>query len=172
MKRLWAPWRMEYISRGDLENDECFLCEKQKNPENDDEDFVLYRGEHCYALMNTYPYNNGHLMIATYRHIGDFTKLTKAELVEMMEITRIAVSAITESMGAQGFNIGFNLGCVAGAGVVDHIHLHIVPRWGGDTNFMPVIADTKVVSEALKETYERLFPYFEKNNIPRGFDEV
>lgn len=160
MERLWAPWRIEYISRGDLDSDECFLCEKQKNIEQDDENYVLHRGEFCYVLLNTYPYNNGHLMVAPYRHIGDFTELTDDEFLEMMKLTKISVSAIEKSMGAQGFNIGFNLGRVAGAGRADHIHLHIVPRWNGDTNFMPVIGDTKVLSEALRNTYERLRQYF------------
>ncbi|MCD6594921.1 HIT domain-containing protein [bacterium] len=161
MEKLWAPWRIEYIARGDLDNDECFLCEKQKDTEHDDDNYVLYRGKFCYVLLNIYPYNNGHLMIAPYRHIGEFEKLIGDEFLEMMKLTKIATSAIEESMGAQGFNIGFNLGRVAGAGRADHIHLHIVPRWNGDTNFMPIIGETKVLSEALRGTYERLRPYFQ-----------
>jgi len=160
MQRLWAPWRIEYITRGDLDSGKCFLCEKRDTPEKDEENFVLYRGKTCFALLNTYPYNNGHFMVAPYRHIGDFTALKDEELLEMMKIAQIGVESLQKSMGAQGFNIGFNLGRVAGAGLVDHIHLHIVPRWGGDTNFMPVLGDTKVLSEALERTYERLLPYF------------
>ncbi len=160
MERLWAPWRIKYINSGTMDGDECFLCEKQKLPDKDDENFILYRGEQCYALLNTFPYNNGHLMIAPYRHIGEFSELSDAELLELMKISQIAVDTLTKAMGAQGFNIGFNLGRVAGAGRADHIHLHIVPRWNGDTNFMPIVGATKVLSEALEETYEKLLPYF------------
>ncbi len=162
MKRLWAPWRIVYIESGDLDSDKCFLCEAKDRAEKDDDNLVLYRGEHCFVIMNKYPYNNGHLMIAPYRHIGELEKLSDEELLEMMQLTKLSVSAIKKSMGAQGFNIGFNVGRVAGAGRADHIHLHIVPRWGGDTNFMPVLADVKVISEELKRTYERLLPYFRK----------
>jgi len=159
MERLWAPWRIKYIT-SELESCECFLCEKQKEPENDDTNLVLHRGVNCYVLLNTYPYNNGHLMIAPYRHVGEFQKLTDDEMLEIMQFTRLSVDAIEKALGAQGFNIGFNLGVCAGAGCADHIHLHIVPRWGGDTNFMPVLADNKIISEALESTYEKLLPYF------------
>ena len=162
MERLWAPWRIKYITAGTIDGDECFLCEKQKSADKDDENFILYRGEYCYALLNTFPYNNGHLMIAPYRHIGEFCELSDAELLESMIISQLAVDAITRAMGAQGFNIGYNIGRVAGAGRADHIHLHIVPRWNGDTNFMPIIGDTKVLSEALEGTYEKLLPYFRR----------
>ncbi len=159
MERLWAPWRMEYIASGGS-GEGCFLCEKTQSPEKDDENYVLFRGKSCFVLLNTYPYNNGHLMVAPYRHVGDFAALGDDELLELMKISQLSVSALERAMGAQGFNIGFNLGRVAGAGLVDHIHLHIVPRWGGDTNFMPIIADVKVIPEALEKTYEKLLPYF------------
>ncbi|RKZ27993.1 HIT family hydrolase [bacterium] len=164
MEKLWAPWRMKYITSGTMDGDECFLCEKQKNPDEDRENYVLYRGKRCYALLNTFPYNNGHLLIAPYRHIGDFLELTDEELLEMMKISQMTIDAIEKSMGAQGFNIGFNLGRVAGAGRADHIHLHIVPRWNGDTNFMPILAETKVLSEALEETYEKIYMALQEGN--------
>lgn len=162
MEKLWAPWRIVYITRGDLDSDKCFLCEKSNSQKEDNKNFVLFRGKHCYALLNTFPYNNGHLMIAPYRHIGRLEELSDDELSEMMKISQIAVVALERSLDAQGFNIGFNIGRVAGAGMADHIHMHIVPRWNGDTNFMPVLSDTKVLSEALRETYGRLLPFFKE----------
>lgn len=160
MYHLWAPWRMEYIESADVHDDRCFLCEKRDTPNKDDENYVLYRGEVCFALLNTFPYNNGHLMIAPYRHIGEIELLSSDESLETMQIVQLAVRSIKVAMGAQGFNIGYNLGRVAGAGLVEHIHLHIVPRWSGDTNFMPILSDTKVLSEALVQTYEKLLQYF------------
>lgn len=160
MYHLWAPWRMEYIKSGGIESGKCFLCEKRDTPEKDDENYVLYRGKVCFALLNTFPYNNGHILVASHRHIGEIEMLSDDESLEMMRIVQIAVRSIKSAMGAHGFNVGFNLGRVAGAGLVDHIHLHIVPRWGGDTNFMPILGDTKVLCEALAQTYERLLPYF------------
>jgi len=154
--RLWAPWRMKYIESAaqDAESG-CFLC---ANPTHEDgpENLVLLRGEHCFIIMNLYPYNNGHLMIAPYRHVGDFQELTPAEIAEAGMLTKRCLKALDETMHPHGYNIGLNLGRVAGAGVEDHIHLHIVPRWSGDTNFMPVLADTKVVSESLVESWKRL----------------
>ena len=116
LDKLWAPWRIVYIERGDLNGEQCFLCEKHKTPDMDSENFVLYRGKHSYVLLNAFPYNNGHLMIAPYRHTGEFENLSDDELLEMMIVSRLAVSAISQEMGAQGFNIGINIGCVAGAG--------------------------------------------------------
>ncbi len=146
MERLWAPWRIEYISRGDLDGDECFLC--QKAAMNADEaNYIIYRGEYVYMLLNTFPYNNGHLLVAPYRHIGGIVELTDGELLELMHLVQLAVKAIETSMSAQGFNIGFNIGRAAGAGRADHIHLHIVPRWNGDTNFMPLLAEVRVMPE-------------------------
>jgi ATP adenylyltransferase len=154
--RLWAPWRMKYIQAAAAgEEDECFLC---VNPtvEDSPENLILYRADHCFVIMNLYPYNNGHLMIAPYRHESEFLKLTPEELRECGELTRLCMEALNETMHPHGFNIGWNLGRVAGAGVEEHLHQHIVPRWSGDTNFMPIVGQEKVISESLHESWRRL----------------
>jgi len=154
--RLWAPWRMKYIESAAQDAEAgCFLC---MNPTQEDspENLILHRGKFCFVIMNLYPYNNGHLMIAPYRHVGDFQELTMEEIAEAGQLSKRCLQALDDTMHPHGYNIGLNLGRVAGAGVADHLHLHIVPRWSGDTNFMPVIADTKVVSESLAESWKRL----------------
>ncbi len=160
--RLWAPWRMKYIQAfADGEEEECFLClnpTMQDSPEN----LVLHRGEHCFVIMNLYPYNNGHLMVAPYRHEWDYLKLTSDELAECGSLTQACLQVLNRVMRPHGFNIGWNVGRVAGAGVEEHLHQHIVPRWDGDTNFMPVIGGTKVISESLHESWRRLKEEFEK----------
>lgn len=153
MNFIFAPWRIEYIRAPKAQG--CFLCNLPKE-NRDEENLILYRGESCFVIMNNYPYNPGHLMIAPYRHVGELEGLSKEELLEMMLITQKMLSLLKKTMRPDGFNLGFNLGRVAGAGLEDHIHLHIVPRWSGDTNFMPVIADTKVVPQAVKDTYRAL----------------
>lgn len=159
--RLWAPWRMKYIQSAACgEEPDCFLCDNQTMEDNED-NLILHRGRHCFVIMNLYPYNNGHLMIAPYRHIGDYLDLTSEEMAEACKLTKLCIQALHETMHPHGFNIGLNLGRTAGAGVEEHIHWHIVPRWEGDTNFMPVIGDTKVVSESLHEGYRRLKRAFE-----------
>lgn len=159
--RLWAPWRMKYIeSASGGEDETCFLCENPRM-EDSEANLILHRGKLCFVIMNLYPYNNGHLMIAPYRHIGDYLEMSRDELSEINDLTRLCVQALEATMRPHGYNIGINLGRVAGAGVEDHIHLHIVPRWNGDTNFMPVIAETKVVSESLHEGWRRLRKAFE-----------
>ena len=160
--RLWAPWRMKYIQAAACgEEEECFLC---VNPtmEDSEKNLLLHRGQHCFVIMNLYPYNNGHIMVAPYRHIGDFMDLTSDEMIETMELTGLAIEALSATMHPHGYNIGLNLGRVAGAGIEEHLHLHIVPRWDGDTNFMPVLAETKVVSESLHESWRRLKAAFEE----------
>lgn len=159
--RLWAPWRMKYIQAAACGDEaECFLC---ANPgvEDNAANLILYRGRSCFVIMNLYPYNNGHLMIAPYRHIGAFDELTSEEMTETMELVKLSLKALDATMSPHGYNVGLNLGRVAGAGIEEHIHMHIVPRWNGDTNFMPVIAETKVVSESLQESYQRLKKAFE-----------
>jgi len=151
MDRLWAPWRQEYL---DSESEECIFC-KLPSLREDASNLILLRKKYTFLIMNRYPYNSGHLMIAPYRHISDFDSLKKAEFIEMMELTSISCKALKLEYGAQGFNIGMNIGRTAGAGY-EHLHLHVVPRWNGDTNFMPVISDTKVIPEQLAETYRRL----------------
>ena len=159
--RLWAPWRMKYIEAAAAGDEpDCFLCENQ-TMDDDQDNLILHRGEHCFVIMNLYPYNNGHLMIAPFRHIGDYLELSHDEMAEACTFTKLCIEALHETMHPHGFNVGLNLGRAAGAGVEEHIHWHIVPRWNGDTNFMPVVGDTKVVSESLHDGYRRLREAFE-----------
>jgi len=153
MEQLWAPWRIEFILKG--EQDDCFLCEKPKL-DNDKASLILHRGEYNFIILNTFPYNPGHLLVAPYRHVGKLEDLTDREAGEHFNLIKLSVKLMTNVMEPHGFNTGMNLGRVAGAGIADHIHTHIVPRWQGDTNFMPVIADTKVLPDALANTYDRL----------------
>ena len=160
LKVLWAPWRMTYItSAGQREG--CLFCEL-KEPGRDEENKVIYRGRTCYVVLNIYPYNTGHVMVAPYRHVGDPCELTREELEELWETVNLAIKAIRLAYGPHGFNVGMNIGRVAGAGVEDHLHVHVVPRWLGDTNFMPVIASTKVISQHIDEMYRALKDAFEK----------
>jgi len=147
MERLWAPWRIEYIM-GE-KNKECIFCQKSKE-HKDEENYILLRRKKCIVMLNIFPYNNGHLMIAPYRHIGSIEQLNKEESEAQM------VKLLKRVLHPAGFNIGMNLGKVAGAGIVGHLHIHVVPRWRGDSNFMPVISETKVISEALQKTYQKL----------------
>jgi ATP adenylyltransferase len=157
MEHLWAPWRMEYIKIAKEEG--CILC--QKPLENSDAaNYILHRGRHNFVIMNSYPYNTGHLMIAPSRHVANLEELTDEELGEHYRLIRQSITVLKQVLEPEGFNIGMNLGRIAGAGVDKHIQTHIVPRWAGDTNFMPVIADTDVVNEALEETYKRLVDRF------------
>ncbi len=153
MEYLWAPWRIEYIQRATEGG--CILCQKPR--ENKDEaNLILYRGQHNFIILNAFPYNPGHLMVAPYRHIANFEDLGNEEVMELFDIIKKGLGLLKEVMKPTGFNIGLNVGKVAGAGIAEHLHTHIVPRWHGDTNFMPVLADTKVVSEALSATYQKL----------------
>ncbi len=153
MERIWAPWRMEYIQMDKPEG--CILCEKP-GEDNDVLNYILYRGGKNFVIMNSYPYNPGHLMVAPYRHVAALEELTDEERGEHFAIVSRGVRLLKQVFGADGFNIGMNLGRVAGAGIDGHIHTHIVPRWQGDTNCMPVISNIRVVPEALAETYEKL----------------
>ncbi len=160
MKRpLWAPWRIEYIRNE--KQDDCFLC-RMFAEKTDRKNFLLFRGKTCAVLMNRYPYSSGHLMIAPYRHIAGIDGLTPAENLETAALTARAVTVLREVMVPQGFNIGINLGEAAGAGLKDHLHQHIVPRWIGDTNFMPVLGGPRVMPEALEATYALLFEPFNR----------
>ena len=156
-KTIWAPWRIEYIL-SDKEGG-CFLC-NMFGENNDRENLLLKRGKTCAVVMNRYPYNSGHLMITPYRHVENLSDLTADERLELMDLTSEAVELLKSELKPQGFNLGFNLGEAAGAGLKDHIHQHIVPRWSGDTNFMPVLADTRVMPQALLEQYDILHPLF------------
>ena len=161
-ERLWSPWRIEYILRGDSgRRDGCIFCDLPAAGEDKDEaNHLLARGEVSFVLLNAFPYNPGHLMAAPYRHVGDYERLTAEELAEMMAFAGRAIRAMREESSPHGFNLGMNLGQVAGAGIADHLHLHLVPRWGGDTNFMPVVGQTKVLPELLAETDRRLRRHF------------
>ncbi len=159
MDRIFAPWRIRYILGPKEEG--CIFCEYPKE-NRDKENLLLYRGDNNFVIMNRYPYNPGHLMIAPYRHVGDVTDLASDELLDMMEQVRICEEIIREVMQPDGFNIGINVGSVAGAGMEDHLHAHIVPRWDGDTSFMPILGDVNVVPEALQETYDKLKTEFDK----------
>lgn len=155
MKEIWAPWRIEYIVRA--KQGGCFLC-KSIRSRRDRQNLVLKRGRTCVIVMNRYPYNGGHVMIAPRRHVAELKDMKPAEISEMMAMAIEVAAALRKTIRAEGFNMGINIGEVAGAGLKDHIHLHIVPRWAGDTNFMPVLADTRVIPQALAELWDRLHP--------------
>ncbi|MCL5104112.1 MAG: HIT domain-containing protein [Armatimonadetes bacterium] len=159
MERLWAPWRLEYIVAQRVEG--CIFCVFPEQ-DADEKNHILCRGKHTYVIMNAFPYSNGHLLIPTYRHIADLNDMTDDESLEMMRLAQMSCRVLKELSGPDGFNIGLNLGTSAGAGIADHLHMHIVPRWNGDTNFMPVLADTKVIPEALETTYKKLKEQFDR----------
>ena len=152
-RRLWAPWRLEYIAAAD-EQEGCVFCLAQDAEEDDS--LVVHRGRNAFVLLNKFPYSSGHLMVAPYRHVGDFGALDDAEALEIHRLASEGIGALAQTYAPQGYNAGWNLGRVAGAGVVGHVHLHVVPRWAGDTNFMPVLADVKVLPEHLLETRRKL----------------
>ncbi len=161
MKKLWAPWRMAYILHADeTAKNECIFCSKPLG--DDEENYILYRGKKCFVIMNIFPYNTGHLMVAPYAHKNTLELLDQEESSEMFWLVQKSIEILRQSMRPDGFNVGANIGRVAGAGFDGHVHIHIVPRWNGDTNFMPIIGDVKVIPEGLRETYNRLKPYFEK----------
>ena len=152
-KPLWAPWRLEYIQQAD-EWVGCVFCTALAG--EDAESLVLRRGTRAFALLNRFPYASGHLMVAPQRHVGELADLADEEVLEVHRLATQALGALAGLYRPQGFNLGWNLGRIAGAGVVDHVHLHVVPRWAGDTNFMPVLADVKVLPEHLSDTHRRL----------------
>lgn len=156
MQRMFSPWRSKYIASFSEEpSSGCILCKAyQQISENDD--YVVTKGKCCYVVMNLYPYNSGHLMVVPYRHISNFTDLTDDESLEIMSLLKKISWALTEIMKPDGYNIGSNIGRSAGAGIDEHIHFHIVPRWNGDTNFMPILGDTKLISEDIRETLMKL----------------
>jgi ATP adenylyltransferase len=151
-ERLWAPWRMEYVTGG-VDQLGCIFCIK---PQAGDDGLIVHRGERAFVLMNRFPYSNGHLMVAPYRHVATPGALDAGERAEVWELLDRAIAVLTEVMAPHGFNAGLNLGRVAGAGIEDHVHLHVVPRWNGDTNFMPVLADVKVMPEHLQRTAQQV----------------
>jgi ATP adenylyltransferase len=153
VKQLWAPWRLEYVAAAD-EQEGCVFCLAEEG--DDEERLVVHRGALGFVLLNKFPYASGHLMVAPRRHVGDFAELTDEEALELHRLAGQGLAALAATFRPDGFNLGWNLGRVAGAGIVDHVHQHVVPRWSGDTNFMPVLADVKVLPEHLLETRRKL----------------
>lgn len=158
MEKIWSPWRSKYIDsfKSDEDPSKCVFCQMKDQNQSDLDNLLVDKGLYTFTVMNLYPYNNGHLMVIPFRHTNDFKSLDNNELIEIMEKLQLAQKALSNAINPHGFNIGANIGRVAGAGVEDHIHFHIVPRWNGDSNFMPVIGDVKVISQDLKETKIKL----------------
>lgn len=153
MEKLWAPWRMAYVEVAKPQG--CIFCDKPRE-DRDEENLILQRGKTAFVIMNAFPYNNGHLMVAPYRHTAELESLSPEERDELMALAQESLRLLQAAFGPNGYNLGMNLGRVAGAGIADHLHLHVVPRWDGDTNFMPVIADTKVLPDSLQSSYRKL----------------
>ncbi|MEM0503780.1 MAG: HIT domain-containing protein [Archaeoglobaceae archaeon] len=163
MERIFAPWRIRYILAPKPKD--CVFCNALKIDEK--EALVVYKAKDSYVIMNRNPYNPGHVMVCPKRHVASLEELSNEELCEMMQLTRLTIKAIRHCMNPDGFNVGINIGKVAGAGIAEHLHIHVVPRWNGDTSFMPVLADVQVVPEALEETFEKLRKSF--NVLSNGF---
>lgn len=161
MERLWAPWRDAYVSTPSEQTHGCIFCDKPREA-RDAANYILLRAECVFVILNAYPYNNGHMMVVPYAHVGDLTEVEQRTTAEMMEVSQRCVRVLRARLRPDGCNLGMNLGRPAGAGVADHIHLHIVPRWTGDTNFMPVLAGVRVLSQALESSYETLRAGFQE----------
>ncbi|MGC9395261.1 MAG: HIT family protein [Anaerolineae bacterium] len=159
MKQLWAPWRMPYLRGENTKVAGCLFC--QKLTQEDAVEHILYRGARCAVMLNRFPYTNGHMMVVPYTHIGMLEDLDDATLLEMMQLVQHSLRALRQVFNPQGFNVGVNEGSVAGAGVAEHVHLHIVPRWAGDVNYMTVIGETRVIPQSLDETYAAFRPLFD-----------
>jgi ATP adenylyltransferase len=155
-ERIWAPWRLAYVKDASKDSEqECIFCAK---PASDDDaaNLIVHRGESCFVILNLFPYTNGHLMVAPYAHLGSIADLPPETCAELMDLAQRAIRVLEHEYAPQGYNVGFNQGRVAGAGVEHHIHMHVVPRWGGDTNFMPVLGDTRVMPQTVEQSYEAL----------------
>ena len=161
MDKLWAPWREKYITALDGQSKGCVFC-KILRQKKDRENYIFIRGKHCFAVLNLYPYNNGHSLIVPYKHVGESEKLSREEKIELWELIEATKKLLNSILRPQGYNVGMNLGRVAGAGFPGHLHIHIVPRWVGDMNFMPVVASTKVVSQSLAVLHGRLKNAYQK----------
>ena len=164
MEKLWSPWRSKYIEsfKSDDDKSKCIFCQMLDLDKNDLDNLIVDKGELTITVLNLYPYNNGHLMIIPKRHTNDFSGLSKDEITESFQKLQLAERALTKILKPHGFNIGANIGKVAGAGIEEHIHFHIVPRWNGDSNFMPVIGDVKVISQDLAETKSKLLTAYKE----------
>jgi ATP adenylyltransferase len=164
---LWAPWRIGYI-QGLGKKHDCFICHNARYPQQDDENFVLWRSQHCLVILNKFPYNNGHLLLASVRHIAGLDELDDGEMLELTKLIIASQKVLALTIKPHGFNIGMNFGRCAGAGLPGHLHIHIVPRWDGDTNFMAVCANTDVISQSMKDLFSQLKAVSAENNLP-GF---
>lgn len=164
MEKLWSPWRSNYIDsfKDSDDKNECVFCSAPKEEIENDDCLVLHKGKYNFIMMNLYPYNNGHLMILPYRHTADYLELTTEELNEITELNKKAIIALKNIMSPHGFNFGANIGQAAGAGIHTHLHFHLVPRWNGDTNFMPVLGEVKIISQDLLETKKKIIAEFRK----------
>lgn len=155
MERLWAPWRYTYIKTAVEGGGECIFVELPKLDE-DRKNLILYRGKHAFVILNAYPYTSGHLMVAPYKHTANMSELSDAEHLEIQKLIAMCIEWLTTAYNPQGFNIGVNMGRAAGAGIEGHLHWHVVPRWSGDTNFMPVVGEVRVLPQSLEETFDTL----------------
>lgn len=164
-KNLWAPWRIQYI-QGLSESRECFICHNLENPQDDEKNLVLWRSNHSIVILNRFPYNNGHLLIAPKRHIPDLDSAEDDELLELTKLVRESEKIVSLAIKPHGFNVGMNFGRCAGAGLPEHLHIHVVPRWDGDTNFINVCSDTDVISQSLTELFEQLKRTSEEHGLP------
>lgn len=161
IRQIWAPWRLEYILS--KKGPQCIFCEKPKEERNRDrENLILFRGDRSFVMMNLYPYNNGHLMVVPCRHVYSITDLNDDETLDLMKTVQHALNCLKEALSPEGFNVGFNLGKVAGAGLEEHLHYHIIPRWVGDTHFMAILSEVRVIPEHIISSYDRLFPIFNR----------
>ena len=167
MERLWAPWRMEYVTAAP--GGGCVFCEARDDP---DYAGVVFRGLRALVMLNAYPYNSGHLLVVPYQHVPNITDLSDDDLCYLSRLTKAAIRALEDTMRPVGFNVGINIGRAAGAGIAEHVHIHVVPRWMGDTNFMSVVADTRVVPEALQACHRRLVPAFREVAVELGIEPL
>ena len=154
MEKIWAPWRNKYVTLKTKKK--CIFCIDKKSASGDKKKYILKRNKYCFSLLNLYPYNNGHVMVAPYRHVGTLEMLKERELLDLIGLVNHTKKKMDKSIGSMGYNIGVNIGKAAGAGFPDHVHMHIVPRWEGDTNFMPVLSDTKVIAASLDDMFDLL----------------
>jgi ATP adenylyltransferase len=164
---IWAPWRIEYIRSLADEEQGCFLCRYGEAPSRDSENMVLWRGTNCFALLNRFPYTGGHTLVSPLSHVGGLEGLGGGAMCEMFEMVRDLQCLLSKAIGAEGFNVGMNIGRCAGAGLPGHLHLHVVPRWRGDTNFMPIFGNVTVIPQVLGELYTRLCRIAAELNLPK-----
>lgn len=162
MDRMWAPWRMEYLKTKKSSAGVCVFCSKNINKDNHRDDLILYKGKEAFVAMNLYPYTNGHLLICSTKHTDSLIDLPTSTLTEIMDLSKLSMDILNSTIEPNGFNFGSNIGKAGGAGISEHIHFHIVPRWEGDTNFMPVVGQSKVIMDGLYDTYDSLKPHYDR----------